>query len=59
MMEAMCMGSFGMGGAPTLRDQVLQPIQDELEMNASLEEAMAKLEAMSKYRDPIYAGFWH
>jgi cytochrome c peroxidase len=50
-------GFFWDGRAPTLRDQVLQPIQDELEMNASLEEAMAKLEAMSKYRDQFMRAF--
>lgn len=45
------------GRAATLRDQVLLPIQDELEMATTLEDVIAKLGALSKYRDQFVRAF--
>jgi cytochrome c peroxidase len=42
-------GFFWDGRATALRDQVLLPIEDELELDATVEDVIAKLEA-----DPIY-----
>ncbi len=50
-------GFFWDGRSPTLRDQALRPIQDPLEMNESLENAIAKLEAEPKYRDAFIRAF--
>jgi cytochrome c peroxidase len=43
-------GFFWDGRAPSLRDQALKPIQDPLEMNETLENAIAKLQATKDYR---------
>ena len=43
-------GFFWDGRAPMLRDQALMPIQDPLEMNETLENAVAKVQAEKKYR---------
>jgi len=43
-------GFFWDGRAPMLRDQALKPIQDPLEMNETLENAVAKLQATKDYR---------
>lgn len=43
-------GFFWDGRAPLLRDQALKPIQDPLEMNETLENAVAKLQASQDYR---------
>ncbi len=43
-------GFFWDGRAPLLRDQALLPIQDPLEMNETLENAVAKIQAEKEYR---------
>jgi len=43
-------GFFWDGRAPLLRDQALKPIQDPLEMNETLENAIAKLQETQEYR---------
>ena len=43
-------GFFWDGRAPMLRDQALKPIQDPLEMNETLENAVAKLQDTKDYR---------
>jgi cytochrome c peroxidase len=43
-------GFFWDGRAPLLRDQALMPIQDPLEMNETLENAIAKLKDDQDYR---------
>lgn len=43
-------GFFWDGRAPLLRDQALKPIEDPLEMNETLENAVAKLQASKEYR---------
>jgi cytochrome c peroxidase len=43
-------GFFWDGRAPSLRDQALKPIQDPLEMNETLENVIAKLQATKDYR---------
>lgn len=45
------MGFFWDGRAATLREQSLKPIQDPLEMNETLPNAVAKLTANKTYRD--------
>lgn len=50
-------GFFWDGRAPSLRAQVLQPIQDALEMDESLEDVMAKLNADPVYRDQFKRAF--
>lgn len=48
---------FWDGRSPTLRHQVLQPIQDPNEMNSSLAVAVNKLRADKDYNDRFYAAF--
>lgn len=50
-------GMFWDGRAPRVRDQALKPIQDPLEMNETLEGAIAKLEANQRYRDQFIRAF--
>lgn len=50
-------GFFWDGRATTLRDQALRPIQDPLEMNETLENAVAKIQADSEYRDQFIRAF--
>ena len=48
---------FWDGRAPSLRGQVLEPIQDPLEMDESLENVVAKLKADPDYRPLFTAAF--
>jgi cytochrome c peroxidase len=48
---------FWDGRANLLRDQSLLPIQDELEMNETLEDVIAKLSAEQMYRDQFTRAF--
>lgn len=48
---------FWDGRAHLLRDQALMPIQDELEMNETLENAVAKLSAKQEYKDQFIRAF--
>jgi cytochrome c peroxidase len=48
---------FWDGRAATLRDQVLMPIQDPLEMNESLDNLAAKLSADKRYTDQFIRAF--
>ena len=48
---------FWDGRAPKLRDQAILPIQDPLEMNETLENVVAKLNAEEKYRDQFIRAF--
>ena len=48
---------FWDGRAPLLRDQSLKPIQDPLEMNETLENVIAKLNATKMYRDQFMRAF--
>jgi cytochrome c peroxidase len=50
-------GMFWDGRAASVREQSLRPIQDPLEMNESLPNAMAKLQAIKKYRDQFIRAF--
>lgn len=50
-------GMFWDGRSPNLRDQALRPIQDPLEMNETLEEAIQKLTAEKTYRDQFIRAF--
>ncbi len=50
-------GFFWDGRAPTLRDQSLRPIQDPLEMNETLENAIAKLQNDPDYPDAFIRAF--
>lgn len=50
-------GLFWDGRSPNMRHQALQPIQDPLEMNESLENVVAKLQAKSNYRDQFVRAF--
>lgn len=50
-------GLFWDGRAPLVRDQALKPIQDPLEMNETLDNAVAKLKAIKKYRDQFVRAF--
>ncbi len=50
-------GMFWDGRSPIARDQALKPIQDPLEMNETLENAVAKLQAEKKYRDQFIRAF--
>ncbi len=50
-------GLFWDGRAPHLRDQALKPIQDPLEMNETLGNVVAKLQAEKKYRDQFIRAF--
>ncbi len=50
-------GMFWDGRAPKLRDQALLPIQDPLEMNETLDNAIAKLKADQRYTDQFIRAF--
>jgi cytochrome c peroxidase len=50
-------GFFWDGRAALLRDQALRPIQDPLEMNETLPNAVAKLQASKTYRDQFMRAF--
>lgn len=50
-------GMFWDGRSPTLRHQALQPIQDTLEMNETLDNVIAKLTAMQTYKDQFIRAF--
>ena len=50
-------GMFWDGRSPLVRDQALKPIQDPLEMNETLENVVAKLQAQQKYRDQFIRAF--
>ncbi len=48
---------FWDGRAPSLRAQVLQPIQDHREMDATLESVVARLQAQESYQQDFTAAF--
>jgi cytochrome c peroxidase len=48
---------FWDGRAHLLRDQVLKPIQDELEMDEALDTVVARLSADGRYRDQFVRAF--
>jgi cytochrome c peroxidase len=50
-------GFFWDGRAPLLRDQSLLPIQDELEMDETLENVVTKLSANQAYKDQFMRAF--
>ncbi len=50
-------GFFWDGRAPLLRDQALRPIQDPLEMDETLPNAVAKLLADNRYTDQFIRAF--
>ena len=50
-------GMFWDGRSPTLRHQALQPIQDTLEMNETIENVIAKLTGMKTYKDQFIRAF--
>ena len=50
-------GMFWDGRSPKVRDQALKPIQDPLEMNETLENAVAKLKADKRYTDQFIRAF--
>jgi len=50
-------GLFWDGRSPKVRDQALRPIQDPLEMNETLFNAVAKLSAEKKYTDQFIRAF--
>ncbi len=50
-------GLFWDGRAPTLRDQSLRPIQDPLEMNETLDNAVAKVQNDPEYNDRFIRAF--
>ena len=50
-------GFFWDGRAAQLRDQALMPIQDPLEMNETLENAVAKVQASQTYKDQFVRAF--
>lgn len=50
-------GMFWDGRSPALRHQALQPIQDPLEMNETLERVIQKLNDMPTYRDQFVRAF--
>lgn len=50
-------GMFWDGRAPKVRDQALKPIQDPLEMNETLENAVAKLQTDKKYQEQFIRAF--
>jgi cytochrome c peroxidase len=50
-------GFFWDGRAPLLRDQALKPIQDPLEMNESLPNAVAKIQNDPKFKDQFIRAF--
>ena len=50
-------GMFWDGRSPLARDQALKPIQDPLEMNETIDNVVAKLNAQQKYRDQFIRAF--
>jgi cytochrome c peroxidase len=50
-------GLFWDGRSPNLRDQALRPIQDPLEMNETLENAIEKIKAVKDYRHQFIRAF--
>lgn len=50
-------GMFWDGRSSSLREQSLRPIQDPLEMNETLENAVKKLQGIKKYRDQFIRAF--
>lgn len=50
-------GMFWDGRTLHVRDQALNPIQDPLEMNETLENVVAKLQSQKKYRDQFIRAF--
>ena len=50
-------GMFWDGRAPSPRDQALRPIQDPLEMNETLPNAILKLQAKQNYKDQFIRAF--
>lgn len=50
-------GLFWDGRSPDLRHQALQPIQDPLEMNETVENTLTKLRAKDRYRDQFIRAF--
>ncbi len=50
-------GLFWDGRSPHARNQALKPIQDPLEMNESLENAISKLQGKKIYRDQFVRAF--
>jgi len=50
-------GLFWDGRSPRVREQALKPIQDPLEMNETLPNAVAKLAAEKKYTDQFIRAF--
>lgn len=50
-------GMFWDGRAPLVRDQAILPIQDPLEMNETLENAVAKLKTDKRYTDQFIRAF--
>lgn len=50
-------GLFWDGRSPSLRDQALRPIQDPLEMNETLENAVQKLKDIKDYRHQFVRAF--
>lgn len=48
---------FWDGRSPNLRDQVVQPVQDPLEMHLPLEQAMARLRGDADYREMFGKAF--
>ncbi len=50
-------GFFWDGRASSLREQVLQPIQDDLEMDEDLEDVLVKLAGVREYRDQFMMAF--
>ncbi|HEX5624480.1 MAG TPA: cytochrome c peroxidase [Saprospiraceae bacterium] len=50
-------GFFWDGRAPMLRDQALKPIQDPLEMNETLPNAVAKIQSDKRYQEQFIRAF--
>ncbi len=50
-------GFFWDGRSPTLRDQALHPIQDPLEMDNTLQAAVATIQALPEYRAQFIRAF--
>lgn len=50
-------GMFWDGRSPLIRDQALKPIQDPLEMNETLDNAVFKIQNMQIYRDQFLRAF--
>lgn len=48
---------FWDGRSPSLREQVIDPIEDPTEMNSSMEDVLVKLNKSKFYRDHFYKAF--